>query len=121
MRSIGFLVVIFCVVVSADGASQSQNSVDDEDEDYVQLAISTLEDDHSPLEQQLKKISTPNHDHDNDYFIQQAIDALGENDNHPQRQLQKSPNPEDHYFCGRGFSDAAKACEHPCPSGSLEE
>lgn len=33
----------------------------------------------------------------------------------------RSPDPTDHYFCGRGFADASSSCEHPCPSGSLEE
>ena len=27
----------------------------------------------------------------------------------------------DHNFCGIGFQDASTSCQHPCPSGSLEE
>ena len=36
-----------------------------------------------------------------------------------ERDLQSSASK--HYFCGRGYVDASKSCEHPCPSGSLEE
>jgi hypothetical protein len=29
--------------------------------------------------------------------------------------------PSDHNFCGIGFQHASQSCEHPCPSGSLDE
>ncbi len=53
---------------------------------------------------------------ENHYFPQSDMGAI---DN---RELQETFNEEsDHYFCGMGFADASSSCEHPCPTGSLEE
>ena len=42
------------------------------------------------------------------------------NKQYSERELQSS-SASKHYFCGRGYADASKSCEYPCPSGSLEE
>jgi len=52
---------------------------------------------------------------------QQKQQRRGEEEGEDGRALQKSADPADHYFCGRGFADAASSCEHPCPSGSFKD
>jgi hypothetical protein len=33
--------------------------------------------------------------------------------------VQDEDDPSMHYFCGTGFEEASKSCNHPCPSGSM--
>ena len=33
--------------------------------------------------------------------------------------VEEEDDPSMHYFCGTGFEEASKSCNHPCPSGSM--
>lgn len=51
-------------------------------------------------------------------YLSQCYFAIG----HQQEKWRLASSPSsDHNFCGVGFQDASTSCQHPCPSGSLDE